>query len=767
MGRRGGTSLVLTSVAAAALLLGCTKEQPPAPLSVTPTFQAKPPSAAASTEPLILSGQARRATVIQTGPAPPANQVRGAAPPQSAAPPLPDGAEAEALALEQVSLPMFINEVFAKTLKLTVQMDPSVSSRTDLVTLRTGRALPANELFVMAERILAGYGLAVTWDGSVVHVMPDTALMAQMPELIHSRALPEMPVAMRPIFQIIDLHQVSANDMMSWLSNAYGTKLKIFPSPKTNAILLFGLPQDVRAAVEAVRVLDEARLAGRRSMRFSPVYWTSQRLAAKLVEILHAEGYDAGASTGAANNMATAVTLVPVEANNSMIAFAADGKILQHVAKWVTDLDQPGQADPARNIFVYMVQNTTAASLGRTVQNVLGGRTTVGTPTEAQLERAGSTQQLPTVGQNQPAKPAAATAPQPAVDQTTPSAPGQATTPRIVVDEPRNALVLVGTAQDYDHIRPLLLALDKAPREALVEVTVVELDLSDSAAAGLDWTLNNHIGGGLTQRLGTGANVLSPPGSLSTTTTGTTGLLGSTSSGTTTGTTGASNGIVGLPLGTTGFNYTILNGIGDVRLAINAVAQNNRISVLSTPRILAESGGTANIEVGTEVPIVTSQGTTNTIQNAGTSGILQSIEYRKTGILLKVSPVIHSGDHVDLAVSQEVSQALPNSTPGISSPLIQNRNVSTQLSLTDGQTLVIGGLISENRTSTDSGVPYLKDIPGLGLLFRSQSVGKDRTELLVFITPYVISDAADATAITHQFQDQLRTWQLPNTNLHW
>src|ERR1700722_828501 len=120
-----------------------------------------------------------------------------------------------------------------------------------------------------------------------------------------------------------------------------------------------------------------------------------------------------------------------------------------------------------------------------------------------------------------------------------------------------------------------------------------------------------------------------------------------------------------------------------------------------------------------------------------------------------------------MAVSQEVSQALPNTTPGISSPLIQNRNVSTQLSLTDGQTLVIGGLISENRTQDDSGVPYLKDIPGIGTLFRNQSVGKDRTDLMVFITPYVISDEADANAITHQFQNQLKGWEVPSTQLHW
>jgi general secretion pathway protein D len=183
--------------------------------------------------------------------------------------------------------------------------------------------------------------------------------------------------------------------------------------------------------------------------------------------------------------------------------------------------------------------------------------------------------------------------------------------------------------------------------------------------------------------------------------------------------------------------------------------------------VLAKSGSEARIEVGTEVPIVTSQGSTNTIQNAGTTGILQSIDYRKTGVLLAVRPVIHAANRIDLTVSQEVSAALPNTTPGISTPLIQNRNVATELSLSDGQTVVIGGFISETRTASDSGVPYLKDLPGVGNLFRNQSLSKEKTELLVFITPYVISGDADAAAITQQFQEQMRRWPVPSTQLRW
>src|SRR5262249_17422042 len=157
----------------------------------------------------------------------------------------------------------------------------------------------------------------------------------------------------------------------------------------------------------------------------------------------------------------------------------------------------------------------------------------------------------------------------------------------------------------------------------------------------------------------------------------------------------------------------------------------------------------------------------NTIQNAGTTGILQSITYQQTGVLLSVKPVIHAGNRIDLTLNQEVSEALPNSTPGITSPLIQNRSVSTDLTLRDGQTVMIGGMIAENRSADDAGVPYLKDVPGVGLFFRNQARSKSRTELLVFITPYIIASDSDAGAITAQFQNQMQAWPIPNTELRW
>src|SRR5665213_3302733 len=435
-----------------------------------------------------------------------------------------------------------------------------------------------------------------------------------------------------------------------------------------------------------------------------------------------------------------AVMLVPIEANNSVIVLATDPTIIAHVRDWMTQLDQPANVDPESNIFVYSVRNTTAKDLGQTVLGILRAveKTTPTTTPEARLERNGQTraqQAQPTPGigiggqgaqGGATGSPAAQTGAQQAATEPVASTTTLPNGSRLVIDSSRNALIIIGTAQEYERVRPILEKLDVPPLEVLIEVTVAELTLDDSSNLGVQWNFLNHLDNGYNQ-----------------------------------------SGSTNFSIPTAGFNYAILNGLGQVRLTLNALAQNNHINVLSTPRVLARSGAEASIQVGTQVPIITSQATTNQIATSGNSGILQSVEYQQTGVLLTVNPVVHSGNRVDLDVSQEVSSAIPNTTSGISSPQIQNRDLKTQLTLGDGQTVVIGGMIQETRNTNNEGVPYLKDIPVLGLLFKSQSVSKNRTELLVFITPYVISNDTDSASITKGFRDQMGNWSIPSDMLQW
>lgn len=286
---------------------------------------------------------------------------------------------------------------------------------------------------------------------------------------------------------------------------------------------------------------------------------------------------------------------------------------------------------------------------------------------------------------------------------------------KLVVDEARNGLLFQGDFYAWEQLLPVIREMDRPARMVLIEVTVAEITLSDQEELGMEWIFNNISTGNVTGVLGT---------------------LG------------------GLDIGSKGLSY-ILDNAGQTRAMINAFAANSRVNILSTPRVMVKSGGKATIDVGTEVPIITSQSSASDLQASGSPSVLQEIQYRKTGILLNVSPVVHSGNRIDLDITQEVSESKPNTTTNISSPNIFTRKISTSLGLRDGGSVLLGGLISSSSNKGYSGMPVLSEIPYLGRLFRVERNNNDRTELIMLIVPYVIDSSQDAEAVTKTFQKQL------------
>lgn len=293
---------------------------------------------------------------------------------------------------------------------------------------------------------------------------------------------------------------------------------------------------------------------------------------------------------------------------------------------------------------------------------------------------------------------------------------GGAIQPRtIVVDKARNGIIFKGSSEDYARLRPLIANMDHAPYEVLIVATVAEVTLSDKDSLGIDWALN------------------------------------------TAGLNKAASSVVG-SLGSAGLSFTVFDSAREVSAVISALASNSNVSILSSPRLVAKSGTSASMTVGTEIPIITSQQNDPFSTNPdGASNILQQIQYRSTGVSLSITPIVYSGNRVELTVSQSVSAV--QADEGIAgNPIIFNRDITTTLTLNDGQTALLGGLISESISESDSGVPFLKDIPFLGNLFRSSSGGTDRTELLVLITPYIVQSPEDSRAILEAFRTQLSPW---------
>lgn len=577
--------------------------------------------------------------------------------------------------VQDLPINILANEVFNTILGLNLNIDPQVAALEELVTLNSQKDLRPIELFQLTRQVLAEYGVAVEFEGGLVNLrLAPQGGSAVPPLIVSGRALPEVPLSHRPIFQLIELEVVRSGDAVRWLATLFGTELKVTEETARNAILINGRPSQVRQAIEALRVFDRPLMRGRVSTRLEPAFLNAEELSNRLTEVLNLQGYSANRNAGSP----ASVIILPIAAANSVIIFATSQDTMNYATSWARELDRPSEHGGADSMFYYQVRNTKADEIASVLTSSLLG----------------------SQGSN-PAQPGAPSggdgaAPRPAVSMRTSSGAS------IMVDEPRNALIYQGDPAQWERMLTLIRQMDRAPRQVMIEVTIAEVSLNDDLEYGLSW-FAKHGWGRFDGRIFKG------PGS------------------------------GGAPPGASGNGLSYLIDVaGQNRLALTAFANDNRVSILSTPRLLVKSGSEANIDVGTEVPTVTMTTTSNQ-QSDGNTNLLQSVQYRKTGIILNIKPTIYSEDRIDLDISQEVSEALPlEGGETANSPSIFNRSLNTSLSLRDGGSVVMAGLISNTTTNTDSGIPFIKDVPLLGNLFKNKSIKRGRTELVLLIVPYIV-----------------------------
>lgn len=604
------------------------------------------------------------------------------------------GDEVAAINLQQVPLPTFVQVVYAEILKRNVNIDPAVLGRKELVTFRTGATQTAAQLDNALKLLLKSYGIAAIDVGGLIRIVPDNAQLGNLPELRRAEASPDTPLPLRPIYQLVELQVVRQTDVAGWLKTLFGSRITVQEDITRNALLLSGTPDNMQAALETLRVLDQPLMSGRKSIALTPAYWSADDLARRLNEVLTTQGYAVAplGQLGQQGGVRYPVVLLPVAGTNQVYVFAASDDVLKHVETWARTLDRPNERGIGKNYFTYQVKHKDATALAKTLEQLLSGRGRVSAA---------------------PASPATGAA-----------AGGGATgATSVVVDQSSNMLIFQAAADEYSQISALLQTLDRPAKAALIEVTVAELSMLDSTQLGVEWLA--------THAMSNGAKV-----------------IGGTSGG--------------LSIGSGGATFKVLDTIGGVRATLNALASTNQATILSSPRVQARNGETATIQVGQEVPIITSQQTTTgTLTTATQAAVLQTIQYRNTGVILKVKPVIHSGDQIDLEVQQEVSAASSTNTGVNNSPTFSTRKLDTKLTLRNGSTVLMGGLISNDDTNGNAGIPLLKDIPVIGNLFSTQTKTANRRELVVLITPYILNDSHDAETMTDAFRRMLGPWAAP------
>jgi general secretion pathway protein D len=521
-----------SSLLLAALLAGCQLQMRPLPGPVD-FPRSEPPG-----ERMLGKGEGpteRKMAVSAVAAAPAARPALPAAPVPTA---ITVDDEPVSIAIEQTALPMFVQILYGSVLKVPYTLDPTVTSRTDPVTFKTSQALPRSKVLQLADTLLRSYGLTAQEFGGLVRIAPVGATaLTSIPAIRRSEG--DVGLAandQRQVFHYIETSVVRAAEMSQWLKQMLGTRVTLYEDNQ-NAFLLAGSTGDVRAALEVIRALDQPRMRGRFARRLTPANAAAPELAARLSEVLTAQGY----STALTASGSATVQILPIPSIGSIVVFAGTEAVLEHVVRWARELDQsPKNASTNNALFTYPVRFADAQDLARTLSELLGGVGGASVPAAAQGSPVGGA-------------PAAAAR----------SSSGG----RVVVNNATNTLIFRGTnAEEQQQIRQLLLELDRPTKSAMIEVVVAELSVGALQRLGVQWTHN-----GLTS--------LTPARSAT--------------------------------LGGSGLSISYTNAARDILAAIDALASDSNARVLSNPKVMARNGETASIQVGSEVPIVTTQQSTS------------------------------------------------------------------------------------------------------------------------------------------------------------
>lgn len=391
------------------------------------------------------------------------------------------------------------------------------------------------------------------------------------------------------------------------------------------------------------------------------------------------------------------VSAVPMRQLNAVVLLGRSPAALDQLEAWARRLDQPS-AEEATTLWVYRPSNVAAESLAEALRGLSSNDAHSGAPILSGRPDS------PRAVASDIAAAAAPAAPMSAFD---PSAL------KVSVERSTNSLLVMAPASRWRTLELALQQLDRAPAQILIEATVLEVTLNHDFRLGVDWSLvtpNGKIAATLSSRVD-GAVAPKFPG----------------------------------------VSLTYLNT--GVNAVVTALSSKTNVEVMSAPKLLALDNQSASLQVGDQVPIVLSSS-----QGTGAPGapLVTTTEYRDTGVILKIKPRVNGDNTVLLEISQEVSAVARTTSSGIDSPTIQQRKFESSLSLQEGQTLAIGGLISSDHNINDSGIPLLKDIPVAGALFRTKTYGSDRTELIVLLSAHIFHSPAEGQAATDKLKGQMK-----------
>jgi general secretion pathway protein D len=660
------------------------------------------------------------------------------APAPSSGAPTPGSLEAEAdgggytLNFEDTPVATVAKSVLGDILGVGYAIDPRAQGS---ITLSSGRPIAKRDMLFVLENALHANNLNMVRDVSgyrIVSANDGSVGAADRPG--GSSAEPGYGIT------VIPLRYVSGATLTKLLEGFASRPGAIRTDPAGKILIVVGTGSERQSALDTVRSFDVDWLQGQSVGMYPVKNSTPEPIVSELEKIM-----DSGES-GMGHGLVKFETVTRL---NAILVVAAKPELLRDAARWISRLDEPTAA--TASVKVYKVRYGDAKQIADMLTQIfVAGAGSAEAPTNEIAPTSGvkalTTEQRLTGGKpmdsNSSAQgagganpPGAAGPPRGAPVATLNAELGalgfgqtgggpQFPNVRISADTVNNSVLIYANADEYKTIERTLNQLDRPRLQVAIDVTIAEVTLNDELNYGVQFFLSN--------------------GAVSNTLTGTIPSL--------------ANNLTANPVGsplTGGLNVILGNSLAP-RVVINALHNLTDVKILSNPSLVVVDNGEATLEVGDQVPISTGSATVLSANNA----VVNTVDYKNTGIILHVQPRVNSNGSVLLNIDQEISAVEPPTGSSANTqnltPTISERKVTSEISVVSGQTVLLAGLIQDQQEKSREGVPILNQLPFVGAAFGTTGKSQMRTELIIFIQPQIIRDGVDAATIAEELRSKMR-----------
>jgi general secretion pathway protein D len=596
-----------------------------------------------------------------------------------------------------------VHTILGEVLQETFVIGPGVSGQ---VTFSTSKPVSREQLMPILELLLRWNGAAMVFTEGRYHILPIAeAIRGNLTPVLSSHAQ-----AMGYEVRVVPLEFIGALEMAKILEPYVRDGAMVRVDPGRSMIFLAGTQEELRNYQQTIDIFDVDWLAGM-SVGIYPLETVDvESITSELSTIF---------GTDSESPLAGMFRFVPLERLASIMVITPQEAYLEKAAKWIKTLDR-GAAGSGVQLYVYRVKNLEAQVLANYLSILFGGQTSQPNQNRSRGTLAPGLQEaqrssISDFNVNRQA----------ANDrgvQTNRSSGNVVATEegdiRITSVVETNSLLIQASQSQYSSIQAAIERIDQEPLQVLIEAQILDVELNEDLQFGVNWFLTEN------------PDALVPGSE-----TPISQAFDSAAFG-----------------GSANFFATITSAVGSsfVNATISALDSVTDVRSLGAPSLLVRNNATATITVGTQVPVQSSSIST------GNSNVISSAQYVSTGITLTVTPRINPGGLVYMDVSQEVSRPGARD-PDISTsgnPPINNKSVTSQVAVQSGQTIFLGGLISEQTSKGRTGVPYLNRIPGIGALFGSRTSSTVRSETIVMITPTVIESISNLKTVSEDIRKE-------------